>query len=202
MSYKILENTIKTVVSFLENKNLDYALIGGLAVSFRASERATKDIDLVVAVGSDSEAENTIRLFVELGFLVDTLIERKNSKEIATVRLLSDKHSGVFLDLLFNATGIEKEIVESSDSINILPKLSVNVASLASLIAMKVLSSNNKDRLQDIIDLQHLIKEADCEDLIEAEKLIYLIHERGYDSEQDLKAKFIEYKKQFLGATT
>jgi len=55
MSVQILANVLQRVVLFLENKNIPYALVGGLAVSFRTIERTTKDIDIAVAVENDSE---------------------------------------------------------------------------------------------------------------------------------------------------
>ena len=46
-----LEQVTREVVSWLTEIRIGYALIGGLAVSFRTIERFTKDIDLVIAVG-------------------------------------------------------------------------------------------------------------------------------------------------------
>jgi hypothetical protein len=36
-----------------------WALVGGLAVSARAEPRTTRDIDVAIVVGSDSEAEGS-----------------------------------------------------------------------------------------------------------------------------------------------
>ena len=196
MSYLLLGSAIKEVVRFINNKKLDYALIGGLAVSFRTIERTTKDIDFVVAVSSDNQAEKIIRDFRELGFNAVTLMENKKSKAIITVRLLSDNYPSVYLDLLFGATGIEVEIVASGDLISVLPGLEVNIASLSSLIAMKILSSNNPKRLQDLVDLQNLILEASEAELQEAERLIGLIQQRGFDGGVDLLDQYAKFVKK------
>ena len=111
--------------------------------------------------------------------------------------MLSPKFPNVYLDLLFNAVGIEKEIVALSELIYILPEVEVKVASISCLIAMKVLSSNNDTRLQDVIDLQHLINEAAKKELIEAESLVTLIVQRGYHGDQDLIEKFQNYRERF-----
>lgn len=198
MSYLLLGQAIREVIRFLENKNLDYSLIGGLAVSFRTIERATKDIDFIVAVSSQADVEKVIRMFLEIGFSVETLMEKKETKEIATVRLLNPKFPNVYLDLLFNATGIEKEIVETSELVSILPDVEVNIASISALIAMKVLSSDKDKRLQDIIDLQHLINEASDRELEQADSYVKLIMQRKYNAGQDLQEKFNDFKQRFL----
>jgi len=50
MSVKILANVLQRVVLFLENRGIPYALVGGLAVSFRTIERTTKDIGIASKV--------------------------------------------------------------------------------------------------------------------------------------------------------
>lgn len=198
MSYQSLGNAIKDVVKFLNDSKIDHALIGGLAVSFRTIERATVDIDLIVLANSQAESEQVIRSFQAFGFSVKTLMENKKTRAISTARLLSPNYPNIYLDLLFGATGIEKEIIQASEPIELLPDLKVQVASLSSLIAMKVLSSNNKDRVQDLLDLQNLIKEAESNELLEAHHLIKLIQDRGFNSGIDLFEKFEKLKSQFL----
>jgi predicted nucleotidyltransferase len=199
MSSKSLSDALKDVVNFLNNRSYRYALIGGLAVSFRTVERATKDIDFVVAATPDCDSERIIRSFAELGFVVETLLERKRVNNIATVRLLGDEYPGIYLDLLVDATGIENEVVDSSEAIDVLPELSVNIASLASLIALKTLSSVNEQRVQDLIDLKNLIGEANCEELEQAAVLVGLIQDRGYSTEVNLKERYLEFRKRFQG---
>lgn len=206
MSYAKLGNAIKTVLEFVNNNKINYALIGGLAVSFRTIERATKDIDIAIAVSNDKESENIIREFGNLGFKPTTLMENKNTGAISTVRMLSDNFGSIYLDLLFGATGIESEVVESSDLIELLPGLNAKIASLSSLIAMKILSSNNVKRRQDIIDLQNLIESANEAELAEAKHLINLIQERGFNPElkngTNLIVKFENFCKEALAPNT
>jgi hypothetical protein len=49
MSYNELGAAIKKVVLWLNQSGIKYALVGGLAVSFRTIERATKDVDFALA---------------------------------------------------------------------------------------------------------------------------------------------------------
>jgi hypothetical protein len=76
--------------------------------------------------------------------------------------------TSVPLDLLVVACGIEKEIVAKASTIEILPGLKLPVASLGHLIAMKVLSQNSFDRLQDRVDLIALLRSATEQDRITA----------------------------------
>lgn len=186
MSYYALGSAIEKVVLWLNSNGVAYALVGGLAVSFRASERATKDIDLALATKSDLESEQVIRAFQTLGFHPTILLENKTKKIISTVRLISDEYPGVYLDLLFAASGIEQEVVTSADLVEILPSLSVRLASRSALIAMKVLSSTSKHRKQDVIDLDNLCVAATTEEIVEAKRLVSLIEARGFSQGRDL----------------
>jgi predicted nucleotidyltransferase len=186
MSYHNLGAAISDVVFWLETNKINYALVGGLAVSFRTTERATKDIDFVIAVKNDLESEEIIRSLNDLEYKPSILLENNKHKIISTVRLLSPKYPGVYLDILFNTSGIEYEISEEAETIEILKNVPVKVAKISSLIAMKILSSTNKKRRQDLIDLENLISEASKEELHRAEALIRLIQEREFNEDKDL----------------
>jgi len=192
MSYNELGAAIKKVVLWLNQSGIKYALVGGLAVSFRTIERATKDVDFALATQNDNDAETLIRAFQVIGFQPTTLLEHKTHKVISAGRLLSEEFPGIYLDLLFAASGIESEVVNSADLVEILPNLEVKVASLSSLIAMKVLSSTNKHRRQDLLDLDNLIKDASEDEITEAGKLIQLIEDRGYNHNQDLSKLYLK----------
>lgn len=181
MSIHILGSILKRLVTFLEDKKVEYALVGGLAVSFRTIERATKDIDIAIAVDKDLEAEDLIRQFQQVGFQPATLLENKLHKRISTVRLLSNESPNVFVDILFSTSGIEEEVCSSAELIEILPDLKLRVSTLASLIAMKVLSSTNIKRKQDLLDLSNLLSDASSEDLQEARRLVALIESRNFN---------------------
>jgi len=81
-----LEQVTREVVTWLVANRIGYALIGGLAVSFRTVERFTKDIDLVIAVENDQQAESCVRERAGLGYQVQTLLEQTKHGRIATVR--------------------------------------------------------------------------------------------------------------------
>ena len=197
MSYRDLGEVIKRVIDWLNSNSIGYALVGGIAVSFRTIERATRDIDLIIVVESDFEAEEVVRAFQSIGFQPETLLENSVEGRIATVRLLNNSYSGVYLDLLFSSSGVEKEIARTSEEIEILDGLFVRVASIPSLISLKVLSADSRNRPRDIFDLENLLKEATDDELKEAEALLKLIQDRGYNRNKDLLKLFKKYMSTF-----
>lgn len=175
----------------LSGNKVQPCLTGGLAVSSRTIERATRDVDFAIWVKSDEEAEMLIRALQVIGFAPVELLQRREGGAISTVRLMSGEFPGIYLDLLFSACGIEREIVQGATKIEILAGLEVPVASLPSLIAMKTLSSGNKKRRQDLLDLEHLISDASESELAEAEKLVKLTVSRGFGGGQ-ICSKFLK----------
>ena len=129
--------------------------------------------------------------------MVETVIEQENAERLSTVRLISRGDSEMFVDLLFASSGIESEVVASAEDIEIFPNLIVPVATISSLIALKVLSGDNQRRLQDIIDIQHLLVEASQRDIDEARDLLDLITDRGFDRNKKLQADLDRYIDQF-----
>jgi hypothetical protein len=182
-----LADAIACVVGWFKDRGAPFCLVGGLAVSFRTIERATRDVDLVVAVASDQDADECVRELREIGFAAVEIFQRKESGAVSTVRMLSSSFPGIYVDLLFFACGIEREIVESATEIEILPGVIVPTATMSSLIAMKVLSSGNKRRRQDLLDLEHLIADASQAEILESQKLVSLITARGFNSGRDLE---------------
>ncbi len=190
-----LEQVTREVVNWLTESRIGYALIGGLAVSFRTIERFTKDIDLVIAAENDQEAENYVRELSSHGFQVQTLLEHTKHGRIATVRMIKAPLGSVFVDLLFASSGIEQEIVNGAEPIDVFDNLPIPVASLSGLLALKVLSVDPISRPQDVIDIKNLLSEANLEDIQESARLLQLVQERGYNRGKDLLAELESYRK-------
>ncbi len=108
---------------------MEFAVVGGIAVSFRSIERTTKDFDLAVVVNNDSEAESVVRTLIGLGYRVGQLLESDVTGRLSTVRMISIGEREIFIDLLFASSGIEREVVEGASQIEIFPGLSAKVAS-------------------------------------------------------------------------
>ena len=104
-------------------------------------------------------------------------------KRLSGVRL-ERSGSDVVVDLLFASSGIENEVVASADLLEVLPGLTIRVATTAHLIALKVLAR----RSQDLTDLGYLIPAATPADLDDARDAVKLIQSRGFNREQDVVA--------------
>ncbi|CAN5639038.1 nucleotidyl transferase AbiEii/AbiGii toxin family protein [soil metagenome] len=164
---------------------LDFAIVGGLAVSARTEPRFTRDVDVAVALPDDRAAERLIRHARAEGYRAFMLIEHDVAKRIATVRLQSE--SGI-LDLLFASSGIENETVDEAERLEILPGILVPVARVPHLMALKLLARDDQTRPQDHADLVRLRSVANAADRARLAELVALIVARGYHRSRDLVA--------------
>jgi predicted nucleotidyltransferase len=176
--------------SLIESEGQKCALVGGVAVGIWTEERFTKDIDLVLAVETDNDAEKLVKGIVARGFMVEKVLEHKPTGSLAVVML---SHTGADkiearLDLIFMQTGVEREVVENSVIFRVEGGVEFRVASVGHLIALKTLSMDDRRRPQDRLDLAKLLRVADKSDLKIAEATLTLITQRGFSQGKDLKA--------------
>lgn len=178
----------------LERRSQRFALVGGLAVSARAEPRFTRDIDLALAVKDDDEAEWLVRDLGGSGYAVLATVEQTATHRLATVRLGTARETerGVVVDILFASSGIEPEVVNAATPVQIIPELTLPIASVGHLIALKVLSVN-PERPQDAADLKALGAVAEQEDLDVALTSLDLIERRGFDRGRNLRECFREH---------
>jgi len=186
----VLESALGALLERLARQGARVAVVGGLAVSARTEPRFTRDADVCVAVGDDDEAESLVRSLQADGYRVLALVEQQVAARIATVRLASPEavDEGVVLDLLFASSGIEREVVGSADEMELFDEIRAPIATVSSLIALKVLSRDDALRPQDRVDLVALVRLASAGDLAETRRLLSLIDERGFGRGRDLAA--------------
>ena len=167
--------------------------MGGLALAARVEPRFTRDVDVVVAVGSDDAAETLVFELGARGYKVGAIVEQEAVGRLSTARLQSPVGGAVslFVDLLFASSGIEPEIVRDADRLEVLPGLHLPVALVGHLIALKLLAMNDQ-RPQDAFDLENLRATADGPELARAREAIDLIDVRGFNRGRDLTALFKE----------
>lgn len=175
---------LRQAASDLEAIGARWAVIGGLAVAFRAEPRFTKDVDLAVAVVDDQEAEDIVNRLQVRGYALASLVEQDYVNRLATARLVRPQAgtSSAFIGLLFANSGIEEEIVRRAELLEVLPDVFMPVASIGHLIALKALAG----RHQDLTDLGYLIAAASEADLDEARTAAAAIEERGFNRGQML----------------
>jgi len=180
------ERALAAICGELVQRGCRFALVGGLAVSVRAEVRFTRDVDIVVLVADDAEAETLTYHLRSAGYSAVATVEHETQHRLSTVRLMSP--SGVKIDLLFASSGIEPEIVERATPIEFGGAGPVPVANAEELLAMKVLSMTDT-RLQDRIDAQRLLQFTAQLDVSLVREHLARITARGYAREQDLEAK-------------
>jgi predicted nucleotidyltransferase len=193
-----LEAALRRIAGDLGKAGLDWALIGGLAVSARAEPRTTRDVDVAVAVADDAQAETLVLRLQAAGFRALTALEQQAAHRLATVRLAApgEDARGVVVDLLFASSGIERELVARAELIEILPGLVVPVARIGHLMALKVLARDDRRRPQDFDDLRALLRESVEADVQEARAALSLIEARGYARERRLVDSFEEFLRE------
>ena len=185
------EAILGRIDSDLRRARVHFALVGGLAVSVRSEPRFTRDADLAVALASDEEAEALIRRLAGRDYRVESVVEQQATGGLATVRL--SRTLGLqapVVDLLFASSGIEPEVVAQAQELDLVPGLRIPVAVTGHLIALKVLSRDDVNRPQDIVDLRALLRVADERDLERVRHALALIASRGYHRGRDLATEF------------
>jgi predicted nucleotidyltransferase len=176
-----LEAALRQIEVNLREAGVSFALVGGLAVSVRAEPRFTRDADLAVAVTSDAQAEALIQALRALGYRIEATVEQDAVGPLATARLArATETDAPIIDLLFASSGIEAEVVAEAESLELLPKLTMRVARIGHLIALKVLSRDDIERPQDLVDLRLLLRVATATELARAREAVALITSRGY----------------------
>lgn len=81
-----LERALLRIASDLRQLGVDFALVGGLAVSLRAEPRTTRDVDLAAAVADDQQAEEIVRSLRARGYRVVQQVEQDRVQRLASVR--------------------------------------------------------------------------------------------------------------------
>ncbi|MFB6264175.1 MAG: nucleotidyl transferase AbiEii/AbiGii toxin family protein [Bradymonadaceae bacterium] len=188
-----LFDTLNEVAGLLDERGVEWVLVGGLAISVYVEPRFTRDIAIAISVSDDDEAERFVREWQSAGFAVPTVVEQDAVGRLATARSHrpGDEH-GVVVDLLFASSGIEPEIVDESRKVTIVPNLTVPVARPGHLFALKVLAADEEQRPQDEADLANLREILDAEEERVARRAVECIVERGFARGRNLSARLEE----------
>lgn len=183
-----LFSELRRVTSDLHQSGVAWCLVGGLGTSVYIEPRTTKDIDVVVSVSDEAQANRLKDSLLSRGYTnPQVLMHTTPTRRMGwRVFIPPSGESSIPLDILVAACGIEKEIVAGATTIEILPGLSLPVASIGHLIAMKVLSQNRFERLQDRVDLMALLRSATEQDRTTVERALGEIMQRGLAGGRDL----------------
>jgi hypothetical protein len=178
-----LEEELRGLLEELGAQGRRFALVGGLAVSVRAEPRFTRDVDLVVSVEDDRDAESLILALQARGYHAVATVEHESVDRLSTVRLRSP--GGLAIDLLFASSGIEPEILREAGPVQVPGLGTISTAAPEELLAMKILSMG-PTRLKDRMDAQHLLLFVEDLDLDRVRARLQEITARGYHRDRDL----------------
>jgi predicted nucleotidyltransferase len=192
-----LEAALRRAAGDLDKSTCPWALVGGFAVSARSEPRFTNDVDMAVMVDDDRAAEELVRSLVTDGYALFSSVEHDNGR-LATARMAREFDGvDVVVDLLFASSGIEAEVAQAAELLEIAPGLSLPVATIGHLIALKVLARDDVTRPQDLADLRALLAAASAEDLDLARQAVALVAARGFNRGRDLGKALEELTTQF-----
>jgi predicted nucleotidyltransferase len=179
---------LRQAAGTLDAQHQPWALVGGLAVSVRCEPRFTRDIDLAVAVSDDAAAEHLISSLVASGFRIRLSLEHQALGRLAAVRLVppGELDDGIVIDLLFASSGIETDICDAADRLDLAAGVTVPVAQAGHLVATKLLAIA-PDRPQDAIDLRALRTHLTDRDRELAREAVARIEARGANRSKPLR---------------
>ena len=161
---KSLLETLKKISTALSRADVQYCVIGGLALAMIARPRATEDIDVLVLL--NEEQKEKLSAIIHESFRVIHAHE-----EVVTLGrskiwriLLGDPLAGetsVLLDILFAEHVIYQNAVRNALTITV-EAIPISVVKPEDLILLKMMSG----RAQDLLDIE-LIREENSNDLDE-----------------------------------
>ena len=187
-----LEATLRRVIAQLQRQHAQFAVVGGLAVSARSEPRFTQGAALCVAAEADAEAEAVVHGLRAAGYELLALVEQDAVGRLATARLadLRSADGATVVDLLFASSGIEREVVEQAEVIELFHGLEAPVATVPALLALKVLARNDRTRPQDRLDALALLALTTSEERETTRALLGTIERRGFARDRDLSEAF------------
>jgi hypothetical protein len=183
----IVQRVLIRLAADLAALQLDWALVGGFAVAVHGEPRTTRDVDIVLALAGEAEAEAAVLGLRLRGYRdhPDGAVMEQPDGRLATVRLISpvEGESGIVVDLLFASSGLEPEIVATAKALETLPGVMVPVVGAGYLLAMKVLAGRPKD----IEDIRGILEYIEPEELRLAREALDVITQRGFHRGRNLQ---------------
>jgi hypothetical protein len=155
--------SVEAIVRALNAANVQYLIVGGLAVNAHGYVRLTRDVDIVLQLDS-ANVSRAFSALSDIGYQMSIPAKpedfanqemRENwrrSKGMITLKLWSDEHQRTPVDIfVYEPFDFTKEHAEAM-TLEICPGLAARVVSLGTLIEMK----REAGRQQDLIDIEEL----------------------------------------------
>lgn len=137
---------LKETAEFLASQEIDFAIIGGIAVAVRGEPRATLDVDAVLKC----DVERALALLQTLHSAPVAPFFDGVEEIVRTGLLLPLEHkdTGIRIDLSIGMSGFDQQVVANASSWSI-DGQNIPVASAEYLVVMKQLAARPRD-LDDI----------------------------------------------------
>jgi len=139
---RTIEDVAKETARILKEINIEYAIVGGIAVSSWGNVRTTVDIDLVISLG-DEDVERFVGAFKGRGFSVSEEDVRSALKE-KTHFTIFDEYSPYHIDAKGAYQDRELDTLKTKRSVH-LDDVQCFVASPEDVIANKLLFGSEQD---------------------------------------------------------
>jgi hypothetical protein len=158
--------SVEAIAHALQEAQVRYLIVGGLAVNAHGFERLTRDVDLVIQLVPDNIIRG-LRALMAIGYHLgipvtpEEFADRnkregwRQEKGMIVLKLWSDLHQRTPVDVfVYEPFDFEVEYVLSEDK-EIMPRVLAKVVTYPTLIRMKQEAGRPHD-LTDIIDLERL----------------------------------------------
>lgn len=143
------KNVLKSLIELFQKNDIDFALIGGLALHVYHVDRATSDIDFLVLV----EDKNKVKeLLIQEGYI--SVYETNNVMNMYNPNPDFGRVDFLFAQRKYTLTMLKNATIKK------LFDLDVKFANVEDIIGLKVQSSSNDNSRydQDMSDIKKLIK--------------------------------------------
>lgn len=147
----MLNKTLLSIVSVLNNHSIPYMVICGYAVLYHGHAHFTEDIDIVL--GIDANHLNSVIEAVSGKFLPRPKNPEQFVRQTNVLPLL-EKDDKIRVDLIFSFLEFERNAIAHSDSA-LVDEQTVNIVRAEDLIVYKILAS----RPRDLDDIQSILNQ-------------------------------------------
>lgn len=145
----MLSQDFKEFVILLNEKKIDYLIVGGYAVGVHGYPRYTGDIDIWVKV-SDENADKMVSVLDEFGFSSYNLTKADFLNLNNVIQL---GHPPVRIDIMMSVDGVSFEEAYPNKVIMNIDGLEINFIGIDDLIANKRATGRGKD----LLDIKNLL---------------------------------------------
>ena len=148
MATPLLPEDFKEFLKLLNEKKVEYLLIGGYAVGYYGYVRATADMDVFIACNAEN-ADNTLNALREFGFTLPDSAREVFLKPDSVARMGVPPFR---IELLTTISGVSFDECYAERVVDMIDGVEVPIISLHHLKTNKTASG----RLKDLSDLEHL----------------------------------------------